>query len=379
MVSADSTEWALRSVDKSVSKFIPKLLKHTFIERCAQDLISASYPYACLSIAELAKACGIITPEPKLVYLPNDTSLGQYRKDFADDLYFFEQRHPLLPNSKSEDMKDLLENVQKDNRKLVLQRAMLKARLLDMITGDWDRHQGQWHWCKYDSSGITWYYPVPGDRDQAFFRAKGMLIKMLSVVAFPFLKGFKPDMSGLYQLNKPARTVDRTFLNELSASEWNQEIDEIKSQLTDSIITIAVNRIPSEISQRSKESLASTLRKRRDGLLAGGMKYYAQLAKRVYVFGSEKAERFEIKNVTNGLQVTVYAITPGKDSCKIYQRVFTAKQTRRIYLVSIRGDDKLILPSQKTNIRIRKILPVNDHKYNLRRKMLERLKAKGQA
>jgi hypothetical protein len=379
MVSADSTEWALRSVDKSVSKLIPKLLKHTFIERCAQDMISASYPYACLSIAELARASGIITPEPKLVYLPNDTSLGQYRNDFANELYFFEQRHPLLPNTKSEDMKEVLENIQKDNRKIVLQRAMLKARLLDMITGDWDRHQGQWHWCKYDSSGITWYYPVPGDRDQAFFRARGILIKMISLAAFPFLKGFKPDMSGLYQLNKTARNVDRTFLNELSAAEWDQAIEEINRQLTDSIIAVAGNRMPAEISQNSKESIASTLRKRRDGLPAAGMKYFKQLAKRAYVFGSEKAECFEIKNVANGLQVTVYAITPGQDSSKIYQRVFTRRQTRRIYLVSVRGDDKLILPSQKTNISVRKILPANDHKYNLRRKMLERLKAKGQA
>jgi len=379
MVSADSTEWSLRSVDKSVTKMVPKFLKHSFIERCAQDLISASHPYACLATAELAKAAGIITPEPKLVYLPNDTSLGLYRKDFADDIYFFEEHHPLLPNTKPENMDDLLENLQRDSRKIVLQKAMLKARLFDMITGDWDRHQGQWRWGKYDSLGATWYYPVPGDRDQAFFRAKGVLIKLLSLVNYPFLKGFKPVISDLYHLNKTAINVDRTFLNELSASDWGQAIDEIQHQLTDSVISSAMTRFPREISANSKDKTARILRNRIDGLDASAINYYKRLAKRVYIFGSEQIEFFEIKNVGKDLQVTVYADTPEKKDFKIYERRFTRKETKRIYLVSVRGDDKLVLPSQKSNIKITVIKPGSDRKYELRRKMLERLKSKGQA
>jgi hypothetical protein len=379
MVSADSTEWALRSVDKSLGKVIPKLLKHTFIERWAQDMISASHPYACLSTAVLAKAAGIMAPDPKLVYLPNDTSLGPYRKDYAGDLYFFEQRHALLPNTKPESMEDLLQHLQRDSRKIVLQRAMLKARLFDMITGDWDRHQGQWRWGKYDSSGITWYYPVPGDRDQAFFRGKGMLVKTISFLAVPFLKGFKPKISGLYQLNKTARNVDRSFLNEMSWSSWGQLIDEIQHQLADSVITTAMNRFPPEISINSKNKTARTLRNRRDGLLTAAMSYYKRLSKKVYVFGSEQIEYFEIKNAGRDLQVTVYTGTSQQNKIKIYERMFTRKETRRIYLVSVRGDDKLILPSGKTNIQIRKIMPASDRRYNLRRKMLERLRAKGQA
>jgi len=379
MISADSTEWALRSIDKSVEKFIPKLFKHSFIERTAQYMISASHPYACLSVSELAKAAGVMTPDPKLVYLPNDTSLGTYRKKFADDLYFFEQRHPLLPHTRPENMEDLLERLQKDNREIILQREMLKARLLDMITGDWDRHQGQWRWGKYDSLGITWYYPIPTDRDQAFFRGKGMMIKLVSLFAIPFLKGFKKNINELYQLNKTARNLDRTFLNELTYSDWEKIAIELNNNLTDSVIMAAINKLPKEIPQYRKERIGNILRNRRDGLRGAGIKYYKRLSKKVYVFGSEKVEYFEIKNINNDLQVTVYNSPTKCDSCKIYQRTFNRKQTRLIYLVSIRGDDKLILPTGKTNIRIRRILPVHDGKYDLRRKMLERLRAKGQA
>lgn len=379
MISADSTEWALRSVDKSVEKFMPKLLKHSFIERTAQDFISASYPYACLTVSELARAAGVMTTSPKLVYVPNDTSLGSYREKFADNLYFFEQRHPLLPHTRPEKMEDLLELLQKDNREIILQREMLKARLLDMITGDWDRHQGQWRWGKYDSLGITWFYPIPTDRDQSFFRGKGILIKCMSLVAFPFLKGFKKNIKGLYQLNKTARHVDKTFLNELTISDWEKIANELNNKLTDSVITTAINKLPKEIPQYRKEKIASTLRNRRDGLADASRKYYKRLSKKVYVFGSEKVEYFEIKNIGNDLQVSVYNSPSKCDSCKIYQRTFKKKETRQIYLVSISGDDRLEMPSGKNSIRIHKVLPVKDGKYNLRKKMLDRLKAKGQA
>ncbi len=379
MVSADSTEWALRSVDKSVAKFVPKLFKHTIIERIAQDMISASHPYACLSVAELAKAAGIITTDPRLVYLPNDTSLGTYREEYADDLYFFEQRQPLPPSTKPEDMEKLLEQLQKDNHGIVLQQEMLKARLLDMLTGDWDRHQGQWRWGKYDSLGMTWYHPVPTDRDQSFFRAKGILTKLMSLIAFPFLKGFKPNPNGLYQLNKTARNVDRTFLNELTLADWEKITDDLNKNLADSVIKISVCKLPAEISERRKEMIAKTFQNRRDGLKAASRKYYKQLSKRVYIMGSEKVEYFELKNINNDLQVTVYNSSAKNDSSKIYQRIFKKNETRHIYLVSVRGDDKLLLPRGKPNIRVRRIMPLNDRKYNLYRKMLDRLRAKGQA
>jgi hypothetical protein len=342
-------------------------------------MISASHPYACLTVSALARAAGVMTTGPKLVYVPNDTSLGIYRKKFANDLYFFEQRHPLLPHTKPENMEDLLELLQKNNRGIILQREMLKARLLDMITGDWDRHQGQWRWGKYDSSGMTWYYPIPTDRDQSFFRGKGIMIQCMSLVAFPFLKGFKKNSNGLYQLNKTARNVDLTFLNELTISDWERIVEELNNKLSDSVITSAINKLPKEIPQYRKEKIASTLRSRRDGLPKASMKYYKRLSKKVYVFGSEKTEFFELKNLGNDLQVTVYNSSTKSDSCKIYQRIFKKKETRLIYLVSIRGDDKLEMPSGKTNIRIRKVLPGNDGKYNLRKKMLDRLRAKGQA
>lgn len=377
MVSADGVEWGLRSVDKNVRKLLPGWVRDIGLGKMGQDLISASHPYACLSVAELANAIGVVNPGPELVYVPDDTALGTYQKEIGDDMYFFEKKHPLKPNTRPENMEDLLEGLQKDNTKIVLQREMLKARLLDMVTGDWDRHQGQWKWGYSDSINKKWYYPVPGDRDQAFFKTKGILTRLVNAAFTPFLKGFKRNPKGLYQLNKWALTVDRTFLNELSEADWKEIVQEVQNNLSDSVVNAAVNKLPSELSAKRKQQLARTLRSRRDGLLNAALIYYQRLAGNAYVFGSVKAEYFVIKTVDDNLQVTVYNNVNECDSCKVYQRIFSKAHTRRIYLVGIDNNDRVNIPPS-SSIRINQIKRANDRKYELRRKMLERLKAKGQ-
>ena len=47
--------------------------------------------------------------------------------------------------------------------------AVLRARLLDIIIGDFDRNLDQWKWATSDTGKGKLYYPIPRDRDQAFF------------------------------------------------------------------------------------------------------------------------------------------------------------------------------------------------------------------
>jgi hypothetical protein len=43
----------------------------------------------------------------------------------------------------------------------------IKARLFDMLIGDWNRNEDQWRWGEYKKKKIV-YKPIPRDRDQAF-------------------------------------------------------------------------------------------------------------------------------------------------------------------------------------------------------------------
>jgi hypothetical protein len=54
--------------------------------------------------------------------------------------------------------------------------ALLKARLVDALMGDWDRHRKQWRWARVP--GNPGWVPIPEDRDQAFSRYEGLALAM---------------------------------------------------------------------------------------------------------------------------------------------------------------------------------------------------------
>jgi hypothetical protein len=376
MIASDSTEWTLRSVDKSIEKVLPGYLRNSAAERFANDMLSGSYPYSCLSVALLAKHAGITAPNPRLVYLPHDTALGEYRSAYGGDIYFLEEYHPALPGTARHSMEDLLTGLDKQHNKKVVQREVLKARLLDMITGDWDRHQDQWRWCAKDSAGLAWYYPIPVDRDQAFFRLNGLFVRLgISIVA-PYLKGFKPCMTGLYQLNTVARNFDRTFLNELQEADWRAVITDLQLKLTDSVIQQAVNALPAEIQHKRKDKLVSVLKDRRNGLLSAAMKYYSQLASEVYISGSEESEVYRIRKTADGIRVTIYNCNNSDSACILYNRVFLYPQTKRIYLAGFGENDKIYFDDpEKLDILVVTVKE-KDSPYDIRSKVLKRLKDK---
>src|SRR5439155_50648 len=72
--------------------------------------------------------------------------------------------------------KKLFEHLEHSSRNRVDSRAFLAARLMDVFIGDWDRHQDQWRWARFDSGDVHTWRPIPRDRDQAFARLDGVLV-----------------------------------------------------------------------------------------------------------------------------------------------------------------------------------------------------------
>src|SRR5688572_11855576 len=82
---ADPTgkEYNLRSIQKFItSKTLPADLQSEAAVDLVADGISASYPYAALSLPVLAEAAGIPFLKVKVVYIADDPKLGEFRKDF---------------------------------------------------------------------------------------------------------------------------------------------------------------------------------------------------------------------------------------------------------------------------------------------------------
>ncbi|NOT52952.1 MAG: hypothetical protein HOP10_16970 [Chitinophagaceae bacterium] len=349
-------EYVIRSITKYItSKTLPGDLQSEAAADLVADGISASYPYAPLSVAVLAEAAGIPHGNPKLMYIGDDPKLGEFREDFKNMLVMIEERVPDGVN-KAHDSEEIVEKMQKDNDNDVDQKALLTIRILDMFVMDLDRHEGQWTWGSRDHGKGKMYYPIAKDRDQAFYINQGLLpgfVKGRALV--PQLEGFKPKANSIARFNFAARNFDRYFLTELSESDWKAAVDKFILQMTDEVIDKAMAAQPAEIRDISGGKIAQTLKDRRNYLAAEVMEYYYFLAHIVSVTGSDKKELFDVtRNDDGSVLVQVFKIDKdGGQSVKRYERKFDPLYTEEIRLYGFDGDDQFTLNGINDKIKIR--------------------------
>lgn len=364
---AQGREWALRTVDKEVEKALPKFLRHTLAQRVTQDMVSAANPYAPLTVPTLAHAIGVIVPEPTFYYVPDDPALGPYRSIFAHTICMLEQREPTPDRSKTEDTQDLMDELLKENDHLVIQQAVLKARLLDMLVGDWDRHADQWRWGKRDSGTVKYYYAIPRDRDQAYFYSNGLLVKIARMIALKHLVGFEDNLDKVKNLNHKSWEFDRLFLNELNRNDWETIIKSVQSSLTDDVIHTAIMKLPPAIYALNGPTLEAKLKGRRNDLLLEGIKYYHFLSRYAKVNGTNEAEVFVVSSAGDSLRVEVYDQKNNTRGRKIYERVFIPSETGQVTLLGYGGNDQFLVDDKtRSDIRVQFFGGTGADIYNLK-------------
>jgi hypothetical protein len=336
-------DWVLRTTDKDVSKALEIALKNKFasnlVKNIVQDLISASHPYGSLTVPDLARAAGVVVARPTLFYVPDDPAFGEYRSIFANTVCFLEDREPTTDQSETEDTEDVMKKILKQNDHLLLQQSILKARLLDMLIADWDRHEDQWKWGVRKKGKNTYYYPVPKDRDFAYFKSNGLIVLFASLTVVPHMHSFTNDGSALKKLSNKTWEMDSQWMNELDADDWKSAIIDFQNKLTDSIIERAVNKMPAEVYAYSGKELTRKLKNRRNGLLVHAMRYYKFLAGNVYVLGTDEGEYFKVTAEGDRISVTAFSKKSGSKENITYQRTFNENDTRKIFIIGLGGKD----------------------------------------
>ena len=161
-----------------------------------------------------------------------------------------------------------------------------------MFVMDLDRHEGQWNWGAVDNAnGGKTYFPIPKDRDQAFYINQGLIPGIARRKTFvPQLEGFKAKAHDIKRFNFAARNLDRFFLNALTAADWQKAVDDFLPKMTDQVIENALAMQPAEIrALPHNQSIVATLKERRQYLAEEVMKYYRFLAEQISVaiFGTE--------------------------------------------------------------------------------------------
>ncbi|HEV2749073.1 MAG TPA: BamA/TamA family outer membrane protein [Gemmatimonadales bacterium] len=348
LVGPNGRAYVFRSVDKDPTLALPPNLRATFVRDLIQDQISSAHPGAPLVVAPLLDAARIMNAEPHVYVLADDRRLAGFACAKPGTLGMIEERPTVGPDNEmawagAADLattKKLFEHLEHDPKNRVDSRAYLAARLMDVFIGDWDRHQDQWRWARFDSAGLRWWRPIPRDRDQAFARLDGVLV-WLTGFYFPQLVGFDDDYPSIWRLTFAGEVPDRRLLEDLEKPVWDSVARTLQGRVTDSVIDAAVRRLPPEYYRKNGVTLTRALRRRRDHLPQISDRYYALLAQVVEVHGTDQSDLAEIERLPGG-RVAV-RLSPRAGGAPFYQRTFNRHETDEIRVFLHGGDDRAVV------------------------------------
>lgn len=364
----DGKQYVLRSVNKYVEKALDPELRNTIAEDAVQDGISASNPYAAITVPKMADAAGVFHTNPKLVWVPDDPQLGIYRQDLANDVFLFEER----PDDNREDVASfgrskkirstpkMIAKLREEQDHRVDQLAVVRARLFDIFLNDWDRHDDQWRWASFKEDDFRVYRPIPRDRDQVYFVNQGVVMWLASrEFIMPKFQGFDYDIKNVKGLGFNARYFDRSFMTEPDLSDWTTIAEELKIKITDSVIHQAILELPPAVYQLQGADIEAKLKARRDQFPNYAEEYYRYLAKSVDVVGTDDRDLFEITRKENGktlVKVTAISSKKGERKFVMYEREFHPEETKEIRVYGLKDEDNFYLSGEaKKGIKIRLI------------------------
>jgi len=321
--------------------------------------MSSLNPVGALILPPLAKAAGVLHTYPTLVIIPDNPRLGEFREEFAGMLAQFE-RKPDEDQSEAERFgysenivgtTKLLEDLREDNDNRVDEWAYARARLFDMLIGDWDRHDEQWRWAEFKTENGIRFVAVPKDRDFAFVKFDGLMNRLgrkTGDITLRRLVDFNeriPDVLGLnWQGSKP----DLRFTASLTREDWVAIADSLKNALTDEVIEEAVRTWPDAVFEQIGPMTIRNLQARRDQLPSVASEYYDLLAETVDIVGSDKHERFEVSRLNaDETRVVVRKTKKEGDIVReLYHRVFRHDETSELRLYGLGGNDQFIVEGE---------------------------------
>lgn len=352
LTAPDGKEYVLRSIQKFPATILPKALRQTVVKEVIQDVIAASHPYAAIVVPTMADAAGVYHTNPQLVYLPDDPALGQYQNEFGGLLCLYEERpdddqSDVASFGNSKDVKStskVIEKIRESYDNQVDQLAFLRARLFDLMIGDWDRHDDQWRWASFEEGKRTTYKPIPRDRDQVFYKVDGIAPNIINNK--PLERRFQPftdEIKDMRGMNFNGRYIDRAFLTKLEWKDWKAMVDTLQHALTDEVFMEALALFPDTAQVLHNERLLRTLKVHREKLKEFAREYYLILAEEVNVVGTYEDEYFKVERMNDEeTLVTIYMANKSGEIEKdkiTYNRLFLTKETKEIRIFGLDGDD----------------------------------------
>lgn len=378
LADSEGREYAMRGLEKNALKFLrfkvkgiaynEEDFKGTFAETAVYDFFTTSHPYMQLVINPLAKAAGINHANTSLYYLPKQPGFEILGEAYGNQLYFIEER----PNDEQknyegynrmnpgggeikefESSTDVFEKLKEDEKYQIDQRAFIRARIFDMLIGDWDRHEDQWRWGQYEiNEDDIKFLPVPRDRDGAFGKFDGVAIPAIQLFLpdTRFWQSYDTDIKNVKWFNGEGNNIDRALLNKFDTSVWVEEAQIIQQSITGNDIDEAFKRLPKEVQDASSETIKENFRGRLANIDKIAKTYGEYLNKTVAIHGTNKDDKITVTRMPQGKTKVVLERKLSDEKNKIFfERVFDKKETKEIWIYGLDDKDDFIVTGNGNN------------------------------
>ncbi|MGH1437343.1 MAG: BamA/TamA family outer membrane protein [Lewinella sp.] len=348
--TAIGERFVFRSVDKDPAGALNLELRNTIIADITRDQTSTQHPYGALPVASLLNEVDILHASPKLYVLGNIPRLGRFRGDYGNMLGMLEERPQNAKSNRTGTFGadkiyksfELFDKRYDDQDLKINHHEFVRARLFDILIGDWSKHEDNWKWAvfKQDKDQLL-VRPIPRDRDHAFSQLDGFIPWLASRRwAVPNLEHFDYEIQDVRSLTYQARHMDRLLLSPLSREDFLKEVSFLQQHIGPQEIQAAIQTLPEETLALSGNTIASKLDQRIQDLEEYANTYYELHAKVVDVVGTNKEEHFLITRLPNAnTRVTVTDPKGDQRGRVLYDRLFWPSETKEIRIYGLGDDD----------------------------------------
>lgn len=323
--------------------------KDTYAADFIDDLGTGAHPYISLVVSALARDLEIPYRYSSLVYVPKTGDLNSFSDNFGDELYYIEKQipseilnnHNLAINDTIVNTAHVLSQLRAAASNTIDEEAYIRARIFDMLIGDWNRSSSKWDWVKASGNKSTTYIPISKNSDQAFSKmGDGPLMRLTTFFSKNrrHLENYNGELTNPKWLNKSAYALDKALITNLDTQFWEDQTTALTSLLTDEVIAQAFARVPQELESKLSEEIISHLKQRRDNLPQLTNAYLELLSKLVIIKGTANDDHFKIIRQADGTS-EISVKTKGRDVTTFYQNTIKPDKTKQVWIYGLDGKD----------------------------------------
>ncbi len=315
--------------------------KNTYLDEFLGDAYTIINPYTFLVADYLAKSAGLSFSPSRIYYIPS-----HMRKDTVADGSDIQDRLVNLINVPDINLRsnlytteDFLDSLQVSKNYMADQNLYIRERIFDMWIGDWNKTNENWEWQSHTVNDSVIYTPIVIDRNHAFTKVDGVLFKqMLKMLSLDFICNYDSlILKDTKKINKLAFALDMAVAGRSDESVWIRQAQEIRRQMTDSLIDSAFTYLPEGVKHDEIELIKRKLKRRRLELEAVASQYYRLLQRTPVVAGTNQSDYFLIeRQAPDRTVLRIY--DPETGDCRLEQQ-FSGKETKELWLYGLAGND----------------------------------------